>query len=122
MHSIKNRRNKPLYKKFLPLRKDIQSRDKLLSPQGFIWCCCCCCSVQLFGGSSSNASKKRESSFWLATIASTDFDRRSKKEKRVTSPRHSPPYNWDGSRCLSRMLFWRQLDSAQVLTSTQCRG
>jgi len=30
MHSIKNRRNKPLYKKFLPLRKDIQSRDKLL--------------------------------------------------------------------------------------------
>lgn len=29
MHFIKKRHNKPLYKKFLPLRKNIQSRDKL---------------------------------------------------------------------------------------------
>lgn len=30
MHYTKNRRNKPLYKKFLPLKKNIQSRNKLL--------------------------------------------------------------------------------------------
>jgi ribosomal protein S4 len=30
MHFTKNRRNKPLYKKFLSLRKNIQDRDKLL--------------------------------------------------------------------------------------------
>jgi small subunit ribosomal protein S4 len=30
MHFTKKRRNKPLYKKFLPLRKNIQNRDKLL--------------------------------------------------------------------------------------------
>ena len=30
MHFIKKRRNKPLYKKFLLLRKNIQNRDKLL--------------------------------------------------------------------------------------------
>ena len=31
MHFIKKRRNKPLYKKFLPLRKNIQNRNKLLN-------------------------------------------------------------------------------------------
>ena len=30
MHFIKKRRNKPLYKKFLLLKKNIQNRDKLL--------------------------------------------------------------------------------------------
>ena len=30
MHFIKKRRNKPLYKKLLPLRKNVQNRDKLL--------------------------------------------------------------------------------------------
>ena len=30
MHFIKKRRNKPLYKKLLPLRKNIQNREKLL--------------------------------------------------------------------------------------------
>ena len=30
MHFIKKRRDKPLYKKFLPLRKNIQDRDKLM--------------------------------------------------------------------------------------------
>jgi ribosomal protein S4 len=30
MHFIKKRRNKPLYKKILPLRKNIQNRDKFL--------------------------------------------------------------------------------------------
>ena len=43
------------------------------------------CTAQLFGGSSS---EKRESSFFAR---GTDFDRRSKQKKRVTSPRHSPP-------------------------------
>ena len=60
-----------------------------------LFCATAAAAAQLFGGSSSDASKKRESSFLLAkraTIASTDFDRRSKSKKRVTSPRHSPPY------------------------------
>lgn len=30
MHFIKKRRNKPLYKKFLPLRKNIQNKEKLM--------------------------------------------------------------------------------------------
>ena len=30
MHFIRKRRNKPLYKKLLPLRKNVQNRDKLL--------------------------------------------------------------------------------------------
>ena len=30
MHFIKKRRNKPLYKRLLPLRKNVQNRDKLL--------------------------------------------------------------------------------------------
>ena len=30
--------------------------------------------------------------------------------------------NWDGLNCLSQTRFWRQLDSAQILTSTLCRG
>nr|YP_010164015.1 ribosomal protein S4 [Thalassiosira nordenskioeldii]QRK25918.1 ribosomal protein S4 [Thalassiosira nordenskioeldii] len=31
MHFIKKQRNKPLYKKFLPLRKNVQSRNKFLN-------------------------------------------------------------------------------------------
>ena len=30
MHFTKKQRNKPLYKKFLPLRKNVQNRDKLI--------------------------------------------------------------------------------------------
>lgn len=37
MHSIKKRRNKPLYKKFLSLRKNIQNRPKLLRFKNKKW-------------------------------------------------------------------------------------
>lgn len=37
MHSIKKRRNKPLYKKFLSLRKDVQNRPKLLRFKNKKW-------------------------------------------------------------------------------------
>jgi hypothetical protein len=31
MHFIKKRRNKPLYKKLLPLKKNVQNRSKFLN-------------------------------------------------------------------------------------------
>ena len=37
MHFIKKRRNKPLYKKFLTLRKNVQQRQKLLSFKNKKW-------------------------------------------------------------------------------------